>query len=164
MREEFKKEIESKFKAAEVTLQKKQRLAITANKELISSLLGFLKEKGFGHLSLISCVDWIEDKEFELVYHISSYQNRLHLMLKTRIPRNNPKYMSIIPVFKNAQTYEREIWEMFGIKFEKNPRLIPLFLDRWKRMPPFRKDFDTRKYVKEVFGVESRQTSVETQQ
>jgi len=69
--EELKKEIESKFKAAKVILQKKERLAITANKESISSLLGFLKEKGFKHLSSISCVDWIEDKEFELVYHIS---------------------------------------------------------------------------------------------
>jgi len=41
--------------------------------------------------------------------------------------------------------------ELFGIKFEGHPRLTPLLLEREYKIPPFRKDFDTRKYVEEVF-------------
>lgn len=156
---ELKKEIESKFKAR-VTISKEKRLRIATGKESLLRLLRFLKDGRFWHLSAISCVDWIKDKEFELIYHLSS-QDSLHVMLKIRIPRDNPKITSVISIFKNAQTYEREIWEMFGINFQGNPRLIPLLLDKWKGKPPFRKDFNSREYVKKTFepipNVESKQ-------
>ena len=152
---ELKEEIERTFKDTQVTTFSGRRLIVTTTKRLILNLLNFVKNKGFEHLSAISCVDWIKTGEFELVYHISSYQDGLHIMLRTRISRDNPKLMTVIPIFKNAQTYEREIWEMFGIKFEENPRLTPLFLDRWKERPPFRKDFDTREYVEKIFGDKS---------
>jgi NADH-quinone oxidoreductase subunit C len=152
---ELKEEIERTFKDTQVAVSSGRRLTVTTNKGLILNLLNFVKNKGFKHLSAISCVDWIKTGEYELIYHISSYQDGLHIMLKTRISRDNPKFITVIPIFKNAQTYEREIWEMFGMKFEENPRLIPLFLDRWKEVPPFRKDFDTREYVEKTFGDKS---------
>jgi NADH-quinone oxidoreductase subunit C len=55
-------------------------------------------------------------------------------------------------VFRHAQTYEREIHEMYGVFFEGNARLTPLFLEHWRGPPPMRRDFDTRKYVEETFG------------
>jgi len=152
---ELKEEIESTFKDTQIAISLGRKLIVTTKKELILNLLNFLKDRGLKHLSAISCVDWIRRGEFELIYHISSYQDGLPLMLKTRIHRDNPKFITVIPIFKNAQTYEREIWEMFGIKFEENPRLIPLFLDRWKETPPFRKDFDTREYVEKTFADKS---------
>lgn len=148
---ELKEEMERTFKDTQVAISSGRKLIATTKKELILNLLNFVKDRGLKHLSAISCVDWIRRGEFELIYHISSYQDGLHLMLKARIHRDNPKFITVIPIFKNAQTYEREIWEMFGIKFEGNPRLIPLFLDRWKEAPPFTKDFDTREYVEKTF-------------
>ena len=123
-------------------------------------LLSFLKDKGYDHLALISCVDWIEKGELELVYIITSYlkenseytgREKINIILKTRIPREGPKFKTVMSVFKNAEPYEREIHELFGIDFEGHPRLTPLFLEREYKIPPFRKDFDTRKYVEEVF-------------
>ena len=152
---ELKEEIESIFKDTQIAISLGRKLIVTTKKELILNLLNFVKDRGLKHLSAISCVDWIKTGEFELIYHVSSYQAGFHVMLKTRIHRDNPKFITVISIFKNAQTYEREIWEMFGIKFEENPRLIPLFLDRWKEMPPFRKDFDTREYVEKTFGDKS---------
>ncbi len=152
---ELKEEIECTFKDTQVVISSGRKLIVTTKKELILNLLNFLKDRGLKHLSAISCVDWIRRGEFELIYHISPYQAGFQVMLKTRIHRDNPKFITVISIFKNAQTYEREIWEMFGIKFEENPRLIPLFLDRWKGMPPFRKDFDTREYVEKTFGDKS---------
>jgi NADH-quinone oxidoreductase subunit C len=81
-----------------------------------------------------------------------SYQETGDVYLKIKIPRDNPEVETVIGVFENAEPYEREIHELFGINFRGHPRLIPLFLEREYDVPPFRKDFDTRKYVEDVFN------------
>ena len=160
MNELIIKELESTFENILVVMPENYRLIVTAQKDQVMSILSFLKNKGFNHLALVSCVDWIEEKEFELVYIITSYlqdddkytdKERLHITLKTIISRETPKIMSVIPIFENAEPYEREIHELFGIHFEGHPRLIPLFLEGDYEIPPFRKDFDTREYVKNTF-------------
>ena len=78
-------------------------------------------------------------------------RERLHIILKTRIPREKPQFKTVIGIFPNAEPYEREIHELYGINFEGHPRLTPLLLERNYEIPPFRKDFDTRKYVKDFF-------------
>ena len=147
----FKKELESTFKDIQIVIPEDKRLTITAPKDAVLSILSFLKEKGYDHLALISCADWIKEKEFELIYIITSYGEKISIILKTRIPRERPQFITAIPVFENAEPYEREIHELFGINFKGHPRLTPLFLEREYKVPPFRKDFDTRKYVEEVF-------------
>ena len=62
-----------------------------------------------------------------------------------------PLFKTVTAIFPNAEPYERELHELFGILFEGHPRLTPLFLEREYKIPPFRKDFDTRRYVEEVF-------------
>lgn len=174
MNTSLKEELESTFKDVLMSIPEDTRLIITAKKEQILTILKFLKDKGYDHLALISCVDWIEERELELVYIITSYgekinpvrnlslngvnpvrhrelSNGVNIILKTRIPRENPQFITVIPVFGNAEPYEREIHELFGINFEGHPRLTPLFLEREYKIPPFRKDFDTRKYVKDTF-------------
>jgi NADH-quinone oxidoreductase subunit C len=165
MNTSLKEEIESIFRDVLVIIPEDARLIVTAKKEQILTILSFLKDKGFDHLALISCVDWIEEKEFELVYIVTSYPNgdgeltsprvrgddKLHIILKTRVPRENPEFKTAIPIFKNVEPYERELHESFGINFEGHPRLTHLLLDRDYEIPPFRKDFDTRKYVEEFF-------------
>lgn len=110
---------------------------------------------------LLSAVDWIEDDFFELCFILTSYERDddeytdsqgLHIILKTRIPREKPQFKTTTGIFPNAEPYEREIHELFGIKFEGHKRLTPLLLERDYEIPPFRKDFDTRKYVEDVFG------------
>ena len=156
----IKKELESTFKNILVETPENNRFLVTAPKDTVMSMLSFLKHRGFNHLALVSCVDWIEENAFELVYILTSYlhdsdecgdENKLHIIVKARIPREEPKSISIIPVFENAEPYEREIHELFGIHFEGHPRLIPLFLEGIYEIPPFRKDFDTREYVKNTF-------------
>ncbi len=160
MNSSLKKELESSFKGLDIRIPEKDRLIVTAKKDSILSILSFLKERGYEHLALVSCVDWIEEKGFELVYILSTYmqddnqykdEQRTNVILKTRISRENPEFSTVIPIFQNAEPYERELHELYGINFEGHPRQIPLFLERDYKIPPFRKDFDTRKYVEEVF-------------
>jgi len=159
--EELKRELESAFDGLDLTIPYSDNMVIKMGRNEILSILSYLKGRGYKHLALISCVDWIEDNEFELVYILSAYmaeddryseKEKLNIIVKTRIPRDNPNYMTMIGLFENAEPYEREIHELFGIHFEGHPRLTPLFLVLKYEKPPFRKDFDTREFVDEYFG------------
>ena len=161
MNKSIKEKLESTFKDLKVIIPEESRIAVTAETHSVLAILRFLKDTGFNHLALISAVDWIEDDFFELCFILTSYmQNnveytdspRLHIILKTPIPREKPQFQTAIGIFPNAEPYERELHELFGIKFEGHPRLTPLLLEREYEIPPFRKDFDTRKYVEDVFG------------
>ncbi|MBD3370296.1 NADH-quinone oxidoreductase subunit C [Candidatus Fermentibacteria bacterium] len=152
--------LSSTFDALRVEVPREDRLTVQAPRDAVMSVLSFLKGRGYDHLHMVSCVDWMEEGQFELVYVLSAYGTGQdsasnpgeEIILKTRIPRELPTVVSSISLFKNAEPYEREIHELFGVRFEGHPRLTPLFLERDYEIPPFRKDFDTRQYVEDFFG------------
>jgi len=156
----LRRKLEATFKDLKAAIPEESRIAVTAENHSVLAILRFLKDTGFDHLAILSAVDWIEDNCFELCFILTSYmqnddevtaRQRLHIILKTSIPREKPQFETAIGIFPNAEPYEREIHELFGIKFEGHPRLTPLLLEREYEIPPFRKDFDTRKYVEDVF-------------
>ena len=161
MNKELREQLEATFKDLKITAPAEDRIAITARSDSVPAVLRFLKDFGFDHLALVSAVDWIEKGVFELCFILTSYmqnddkvtgREKLHTILKTTILREMPQFKTATGIFPNAEPYEREIHELFGIHFEGHQRLTPLFLEREYEIPPFRKDFDTRKYVEDVFG------------
>ena len=146
--------LKSRFPTADARVQRRQRVIVSVARELVPSVLLWLKQAGYHQLTLISCVDWIEDGQFELVYHVASYASGIHVMVKTRIDRDQPVMESIIPIYSPAQPYEREIHEFFGVDFPGNPDLTPLYLDDWHDIPPLRKDFDTKAYAQRTYDYE----------
>jgi NADH-quinone oxidoreductase subunit C len=151
MNDSLKNKLLAVFRGIEISAVKDGRLYFTALPDNALDVLKSLKDQGYTHLVLISCVDWIDKQKLELVYILSSYFTNDHVILKTNIPRKKPDFKTVIDIFENAEPYEREIHELFGINFEGHPRQIPLFLERDYEIPPFRKDFDTREYVKNFF-------------
>jgi len=144
-------EISSKFKI-EAKLQRERRIWVATNKESLVALCNFAKGLGFEHLSAISVTDWPEEGIFEFTYHLWSYSQRILLTIKTRTDRANPVIDSVVPIWKeSAQIHERELHELFGVEFEGNEDLAPLFLEDWDGPPPFRKDFNWRDYVRERY-------------
>jgi len=144
-------EIKSKFKA-DGRVQKEQRIWISTDENRLMEMCNWLKERGFVHLSAISVTDWLETGNYELTYHLWSYKEKILVTVKTKIDRKNPTIDSVTPVWReNAQIHERELHELFGVKFKGNPDLSPLFLEDWEGPPPFRKDFDWREYVREKY-------------
>jgi len=160
MTNSLKTRLDSIFKGVDVKSGDDDRLTISVPRETVVPVLTFLKEEGYDYLQLISCVDWIDRGEFELVYLLSFYTEdevdedggKQSILLKTPVPREQASAPTAIGVFAIAEPYEREIHELYGVHFEGHPRLIPLFLDRDYEVPPFRKDFDTKQYVADVFG------------
>lgn len=128
------------------------QIKININKDNILNHLSYIQSKGFIHLSFISGVDYIEEDEFEVVYHTYSYEDKIHILNKVRIDRKNPNIDSVVSLWEQAQFYEQEVHEFFGIYFEGNKDLSKLFLENYLDVPPLRKDFDTRKYSIKAFG------------
>jgi NADH:ubiquinone oxidoreductase subunit C len=120
------------------------------SRELIK-LCKHLRELGFVHLSAISVTDFIKDRRYELCYFLWSYEHRISLILKVRTGRKSPVLDSVSGIWGEAQIHEREMHELFGVRFRGNHNLSELFLEGWKLEPPFRKDFDWRDYVERKY-------------
>ncbi|MHA1346663.1 MAG: NADH-quinone oxidoreductase subunit C [Candidatus Heimdallarchaeaceae archaeon] len=144
--------IEDLNSALDVTVnyQKERRLWVIIEPNLIVDTCIKAYELGFEHLSTISVTDWLDEGKLEVTYHLWSYTHNHLLTIKTKIDRKKPKISSLTSIWGgNAETCERECHELFGVKFEGNTNLTPLFLEDWDGPPPFLKDFNWREFVKE---------------
>jgi NADH-quinone oxidoreductase subunit C len=131
----------------------KRRVRVEVEAKSLHTLLGLLRGRAsFVHLSAISCVDWIDAGEFELVYHLWSYEMNTLLSAHTRIPRDPGVYISVYDIYRNCAFYERDIHEMYGIYFEGSPSMEKFILTEWDGPPPMRKDFDSEAWVNDHFN------------
>jgi len=160
MSEALKGRLEAIFRDIETDGGREGRLTVRAPAASVLPVLRQLRSERYDYLQLVSCVDWIDDGELEIVHVVSRYldgegglgDGPVRVVLKTRVPRTGAVLPTAIEVYPIAEPYEREVHELFGVRFEGHPRLTPLFLERDYEIPPFRKDFDTRQYVEDVFG------------
>lgn len=153
--EDLIKRIESIFKILKKEKGKRDNLwIIEVEKDSLHAVLSYLKDnESFKHLALVSCVDWIENSKFQLSYILWSYQKRQNLIVKIFIDRDKPEFKTVLNLFPQAEIYEREIRELYGVSFEGNPTQNEDFvLEDWEEMPPMRRDFDTLKYSQEKYG------------
>ncbi len=131
---------------------RENQIRIYADKKSVPPVLLYLKNQlGFIHLNHISCVDWIEDNVFELVYIVYRPEDKITVLVKTKIDRENPVMENIDTIWDQANTYEREIREMLGVEFPGLEAPAEFILEDWQDLPPMRKDFDTRKYARETY-------------
>lgn len=92
-------------------------------------------------IDTITGVDWIAEGAMEIAYDFYHLAAPLHVMIRTRVPRNNPEVPTISEVFGGANWHERETHEFFGIRFTGHPNLTPLLLPEDATYHPLRKDF-----------------------
>jgi NADH-quinone oxidoreductase subunit C len=132
---------------------------ITVPKEQAVALLTHLRDlRGYTHLSLMTCVDWLEQGTFQLTYLLHNYNDRTHLTLKVFLPRDNAIMESIHHLWEQARVYQQELCEMFGISFPGSPgQGVPMILEGWEGPPVMRRDFDTMKYSDEHYSHRPRE-------
>jgi NADH-quinone oxidoreductase subunit C len=129
-----------------------RRVRIDTEPDVLPALLELLKGRaGYLHLSAISCVDWPETAELELVYHLWSYRTRVMVSAHIRIPHEPGRYVSVYDLYTPAGFFERDIHEMFGVRFEGAPDLRKFILTEWDGPPPMRKSFSSLGYVEQTF-------------
>lgn len=136
----------------QVQRKRERRMRIDVASEALPALLELLQgHAGYVHLSAITCVDWIEEHQFELVYHVWSYETGTLVSAHTRIPREPGIYLSIYDLYSPALFFERDIHEMYGVFFEGSPDMEKFILTEWNGPPPMRKEFDSEAFVNEHF-------------
>jgi len=134
--------IKSFLPEAEVT-EDKQFLTITIDKSLLHQLAEKLKdsvETRFDYLFCESAVDY--NDHLMMVYHLDSTTHRHQLVLKSKITdRENPEIDSVCDLWETANYHEREIFDLFGIRFIGHTDMRKIFLDNdWVGFP-MRKDY-----------------------
>jgi NADH-quinone oxidoreductase subunit C len=114
----------------------------------IVSVCGFLKyDRKFIRLSSVTAVDrYPAEPRFEIVYHLHSIEGNERLRLKCRVPGTDPVIESVTSVWRSANWYEREVFDLFGIQFVNHPDLRRIMMpDDWEGYP-LRKDYPVTGY------------------
>lgn len=97
----------------------------------------------FDFLSDITAVDYLGKKEprFEVVYHLLSLGRRRRVRVKVPVAESAPEVDSLVVLWRAADWLEREVWDMFGIRFRGHPDLRRILLYEEFRGYPLRKDY-----------------------
>ncbi len=111
---------------------------------LIVDVCRFLRDDAalnFEVLSDLTALDWPKEEKIQVVYHLYSYTHRHQIVLKVDLPRANPKLVTVEGVWKVANWFEREVYDLFGVIFEHHSDLRRIMLpDDWVGFP-LRKDY-----------------------
>jgi NADH-quinone oxidoreductase subunit C len=101
----------------------------------------------FRYLSDVTAVDYYpSEPRFATVYHLLSFDRNERLRLKVRLPGDDPRVDSMVPVWPAANAFEREVYDLFGIYFEGHPYLVRILLPEDWEGHPLRKDYPTEGY------------------
>lgn len=101
----------------------------------------------FNFLSDITCVDWYpSEPRFEVVYHLLSIAKKDRVRLKVRLEGSSPVVESITAVWAGANFFEREIFDLFGVRFTGHPYLRRILMPEDWEGHPLRKDYPVEGY------------------
>jgi NADH-quinone oxidoreductase subunit C len=115
--------------------------------ESIVPVCRLLKEEaGFNRLSAVTAVDWWpRAQRFEVVYFLHSLKSGARLRLSVRIGEG-VELDSVTQVWRSANWYEREVFDLFGIRFRNHPNLERIMMPADWEGHPLRKDYPVAGY------------------
>jgi NADH-quinone oxidoreductase subunit C len=101
----------------------------------------------FNFLSDITCVDWYpREPRFEIVYHLLSIEKKERVRLKVRFNSGSPVVESLTSVWPGANYFEREVFDLFGVRFSGHPYLRRILMPEDWEGHPLRKDYPVEGY------------------
>jgi NADH-quinone oxidoreductase subunit C len=111
---------------------------VTANLEKLRELMAYLKEIGYDYFSFMTAVDYKE--HFELVYEVRNIEEKHELRVKVKVEKDE-EATSVTDIYRGAEWMEREVFDLFGIKFKGHPDMRRILLPDEYEGHPLRKDF-----------------------
>jgi NADH-quinone oxidoreductase subunit C len=128
----------------------RDEMTIYVPREVIRQAAALLKNDPacpFNYLSDITCVDWHpSEPRFEVIYHLLSIPHKERVRLKVRLSGENPALDSITSVWPGANYFEREVFDLFGIRFNGHPYLRRILMPETWEGHPLRKDYPVEGY------------------
>lgn len=92
------------------------------------------------YLFCLTCIDWT--KFLTVVYHFTSTTFRHNLVVKVKLDRNKAEIETVSDIWRTAEFHEREVYDLFGVRFLNHPDLRRLILTDDFEGYPLRKDFE----------------------
>jgi NADH-quinone oxidoreductase subunit C len=122
-------------------------LTLTVNKDDIVPALLALKSGGYNFFEDMTAVDWYPSiPRFQLSYHLLSHQYKQRVRLRAMVDEAEPTVESITSIWQGANYFEREVFDLFGIRFAGHPNLRRILMpDDWQGHP-LRKDYPVEGY------------------
>lgn len=134
-------ELKNKFSGA--VLEQDAAGAIFVPADKIKDIFSFLKLSygpQFDYLSSLTAVDHLPDI-IEVVYHLYSVKGNTTVVIKTKLNREAPAVASITEIYKGADWFEREVYDLFGVDFTGHPDLRRILTPEDCEGYPLRKDY-----------------------
>jgi NADH-quinone oxidoreductase subunit C len=111
------------------------------------ALLRDYPEVPFNFLSDLTCVDWHpSEPRFEVIYHLLSIAKKERVRLKVRLDGSSPVVESVTTIWPGANYFEREVFDLFGIRFTGHPYLRRILMPEDWEGYPLRKDYPVEGY------------------
>jgi NADH-quinone oxidoreductase subunit C len=122
-------------------------LTLTVAPEQIRAACLALRGAGYNFFEDLTAVDWFPGApRFQLSYHLTSFAMKQRIRLRVMLEDAEPAVESITQVWAGANYYEREVFDLFGIRFEEHPNLRRIMMpDEWVGHP-LRKDYPVEGY------------------
>jgi NADH-quinone oxidoreductase subunit C len=135
---------------------------LVIDRSVVYEILEILRDEDkFDYLVDVTAVHYPKKEEqFEVIYILYSFPKNVRIRVKTTL-RENTEIRSVVPLWPTADWLEREVFDMFGIRFTGHPQLKRILLpDEWKGHP-LRKDYgiiqQDKEWVQINLGIESGQ-------
>jgi NADH-quinone oxidoreductase subunit C len=130
------------------TIEALGETTLIADPARINELCAYFKhDEKFVRLSGITAVDWHPaEPRFEVVYLLHSLEKNARVRVKCRLSGNNPEIESVCSVWRAANWYEREVFDMFGIGFKNHPNMQRILMPVDWEGYPLRKDYPVHGY------------------
>ncbi|MBN1910164.1 MAG: NADH-quinone oxidoreductase subunit C [Pirellulales bacterium] len=125
------------------------QVRLVAPPDQVHDVLESLKERfGFDFLADVTCVDYLDRPDapdrFGLVYVLANTKANWRLVVRTHVGGAEPTVPSAVDLWEGANWLEREVWDLFGVRFEGHPDLRRLVLPDAFESHPLRKDYPLR--------------------
>jgi NADH/F420H2 dehydrogenase subunit C len=141
-----------------------RELVLVVKSEDISSVLRFLKNDIRFQFNVLSCISGVDrmntEYRFGVVYELLStvYNSRIRIRL---VVNESMFLQTAIPIYRNADWWEREVWDFYGIYFQNHPDLRRILTDYGFEGYPMRKDFPLSGYVEVRYDLMKKRVVVE---
>ncbi len=125
----------------------REELTLTIARETIVAACRQVQSSGYNFLADVTCVDWYPNQpRFQVTYHLLSHTLKHRIRLCVLVDEGDPSVDSITPVWPAANFYEREIFDLFGVRFGGHPNLRRIMMPEEYQWNPLRKDFPVEGY------------------
>ena len=122
-------------------------LTVTVTRENILTACEAVKAAGYNFMEDVTAVDWYpSEPRFQITYHILSHRRKQRVRLAVRLDSADAALDSITPVWPAANFYEREIFDLFGVRFGGHPNLVRIMMPEDWQGHPLRKDYPVEGY------------------